>query len=246
MIPVVAMALPFLKKYVFEIIAVVAITAAVGIVWYNVNNWCNGACKDAREEKHDLEVELATCAVNAQKQLELYNAEREKWVKEVERMNEEIAALKSRNEEAVKQSRRKFENIFKEQKKNEQRQKERVAVQIRPTDTVVAPLALVREYNESVASSFGPSGDSGGKVWVPEDSSSLVGKVGTFDAVAVAEALLDNLNKYHKLAARCDALVDLVLQLEKTNAHAESGVQFEATRAGLTSEFQEDIYAEIL
>jgi hypothetical protein len=42
-------------KYLWEIIAVVCLVSALGLVYYKANHWCNKACRDYREEATELQ-----------------------------------------------------------------------------------------------------------------------------------------------------------------------------------------------
>jgi hypothetical protein len=147
--------------------------------------------------------------------MDFYFQQREGWQKQVDAQNAAIEAAKQDKVEIVEKNRKSFDQIFKENKKNEQKSKQRVSVEIRPTDVVTAPVALVREYNAAVAAGPGASSpDGGSKVGLPKDPVGTPGEVATFDAMAVASAIIDNVHKYNQLSLRCDTLVDIVKELE--------------------------------
>lgn len=207
--------LGFGRKYLFEIIAIVCFIAAIGLVVYKAQNWCNHACREAKVELSEAQGKLTACTDQAAKDKEFYLQQQAQWQKQVDEQNAAIEAAKQQKAEIVEKNRRSFDQIFKENKKNEQQSKQRVTAEIRPTDVVTAPTALVREYNAAVASRSGaPRADGGSKVGLPKDPVGTVGEVGTYDAMAVAEALIANAYRYNQLALRCDTLVDIVKELE--------------------------------
>lgn len=211
---ILALVLPALKKYLFEIIAVVCITAAVGVVWYNMNNWCNNACQKAQKEVVAVNKKLDAESKARLRDRELYDQEVAKWTAEVEKQKREIERITRARKQEAEKARRRLEDIFKETKRNEEQAQARIKAEIRPVDVVVAPLALVREYNEAVASANATLGGGGNPGWLPEGTGDLIGKTGTFDALAVATALVRNIQAYEKLVARFDVLVKYVRQLE--------------------------------
>ena len=207
----------FASKYLFEIIAAVCFAVFIGVGVYVVQNWCNHACRTAKVEATEAKAALASCKDEAGKAMAFYLDQQSKWEAQVAEQKREIEAAKAKKAEIVNKNRKSFENLFKEKKTSETQSKARVVAEVRPTDVVTAPLALVREYNAAVAASPGAAqGDSGSSV-PGANPTSLVGEVGTFDALAVAEALLDNLYKYNQLALRCNTLVDIVKELEATH-----------------------------
>lgn len=214
----------FGRKYLFEIIAVVCFVAAAGLVVYKAQNWCNHACRTAKVELTEVQASLATCQTDKAKEMSFYLEQVAQWQKQVAAQLAAIEEAKKNKEEIVEKNRRSFDQIFKEKKKNEAQSKERVVAEIRPTDVVTAPTALVREYNAAVAASAGlATGNSGSEVGVPQGAPGTLGEIGTYDAVAVAEALLANLYKYNQLALRCNTLVDIVKELEAKNGTTSVG-----------------------
>jgi len=223
----------FAGKYVFEIIAAVCFAVFIGVVVYTVQNWCNHACRTAKAEAVTAKAELAQCKAESGKALAFYLEQVAKWEAQVAEQRREIEAAKVQKAEIVDKGRRSFEKIFKEKKTSEQQSRTRIAAEVRPNDVVIAPLALVREYNEAVAASPGAAqANSGSEIGISKNPASLVGEVGTFDALAVAQALLDNLHKYNQLAVRCNALVEIVTELEATHGNNTGGSAGKAVDAG--------------
>jgi hypothetical protein len=64
------LALKFLFKYLFEIIAVVCFASALGIVYYKAQHWCNQVCRELKQENEEYRlkvVELNDVIVVAEK-----------------------------------------------------------------------------------------------------------------------------------------------------------------------------------
>lgn len=214
----------FGRKYLFEILIGVAALLAAGYATYKAQNWCNHACRTAIIERDEARANLTKCQENAEKEMAHFLTERAGWQKQVEDQAKAVKKAKAAKAKIVDDNRRKFDDIFTERKKNEAQSKERIVAQIRPSAVVTAPSALVREYNEAVAN--GTDASTGGRraeVRIPNDSAVLVGEIESFDAVAVAEALIGNVHKYNELALRCDTLVEIVKQLEEKYGHDPNG-----------------------
>ena len=204
----------FGRKYLFEIIAVICFLVFMGVVVYVVQNWCNHACRTAKVEAEEAKVALLTCTQAKEKEMAFYLEQRAEWQRQVDEQKAAIEKALKEKTEIVEQKRRSFNQIFKETKKNEASIKQRVEANVRPSDVVVAPLGLVREYNAAVASGPGAAkGDSGSQV-EGADPVGTLGTAGTFEALAVAEALIGNVLKYNELSARCTSLMELVKELE--------------------------------
>lgn len=53
-----ALILRYLVKYMWEIIAVVAMVVAVGIVYNKANHWCNAVCRELKEENEEYRLKV--------------------------------------------------------------------------------------------------------------------------------------------------------------------------------------------
>lgn len=209
--------LGFGQKYLFEIIAVVCFVAAAGLVVWKAQNWCNHACREAKVALTEATTGLNKCIEDAEKAKTFYLEQNAEWQRQVNEQRAAIEEAKKVKEAIVTQKRESFNKIFKESKTNETESKARIRADIRPADVVSAPTALVREYNAAVASGPGsPQGNRGSEV-SGQDPVGTLGSTATFDAVAVAEALIGNVYKYNQLAAQCTALMEIVKELEARN-----------------------------
>lgn len=220
----IALILGFGKKYLIEILMVVGALILLGGVVYKAQNWCNHACREARVERDEAKAALKTCQDKSEAEMAHYLNERATWQKQVDEQAAAVKTAKEAKAKIVDTNRRKFDEIFTERKKNERKSQERIVAQVKPTAVVVAPVAIMREYNEAIAN--GASTATGGRspeVGLSNDSAVLAGEVATFDAVAVAEAVVGNIHKYNELALRCDTLIDIVKELEAKNGNANDG-----------------------
>lgn len=136
-----------------------------------------------------------------------------RWEAQVKQLNEEVEASKKAKKEVVQ---RNFDMFKESKKKNEVKKKEvtsAVKESIKPTDVVTVPLVFVELYNDAVAGTGSPDG-SGREARPPADSTRAAGQIATFDAVAFTQVMLSNVLQYNELAVRCDALIDIVNELE--------------------------------
>jgi hypothetical protein len=221
------------KEYWKQIVGGIALLLVLGYSVYAAQNWCNHACRVAKVELAEAKEALDVCKAKAAKDEAFYREQQASWEKQVANQKKAIGTAKKKKAEIVEKGRKSFDNIFKENSKNEQESKARIAVAVRPADVVTAPLALVREYNEAVAASASiAEGGSGGPVGAAGNPIDLAGEVGTFDAMAVAEAVVENVHKYNQLALRCNTLIDIVKELEEKHGIHNGGTDGKAEQSG--------------
>ena len=116
--------------------------------------------------------------------------------------------------------------MFKESKKKVSTIKKETDNEIKATiaaDAVVTvPSAFVRVYNHAIEGSRVAQSNSG-DVQVPDYSIGTKAATVTFDATYFAEVLKGNVDEYNALATRCNALIDVVEELEAHNGNYAEG-----------------------
>lgn len=192
-------ALELLRTFWKPFAVALVVAGLVGGVYY----WRHQAYLEGYRE---AEAKYLECQHN-------FEIESKKWHAEVEKQKKELEAAKTEKKEIV---RRNFD-MFKESKKKVTEIKKETTNEIKATiasdDVVTVPRAFVVVYNHAVEGSRVAEGNSG-EVQVPDYSIGTKATPVTFDATYFAQTVKGNIDTYNELAARCNALIDIVEKLE--------------------------------
>jgi hypothetical protein len=224
-------------KYLWEIIAAVCLVSAIGLVYWKAQSWCNAACREQRILVQECDIVLkktnellAKERAERAKDKQYYMEQQALWQRQVDDQLAEIENVKAANQAIVEKHRKPFSDIFKRNTQNEQKAQVRINSNIKPSDVVTAPLALMREYNEAVARAPAAKGSGGGEGRLSSNPTGAEDQVATFSALAVTETLVENVNRYNQLALKCDALVDIVVDLEARYGNNSGGTDGPASK----------------
>ena len=202
------MIVDLLLRFWKPLVLAAAVASLVGGVWY----WRHQAYLEGYKE---AETKYIQCQHDFQQEVK-------KWEAQVEAQKKELAEAKAAKTEIVK---RNFD-MFKESKKKVSTIKKETDNEIKATiaadDVVTVPSAFVRVYNHAVEGSR-VAQSNGGDVQVPDYSIGTKAATVTFDATYFAEVLKGNVDEYNALATRCNALIDVVEELEAHNGNYAEG-----------------------
>jgi F0F1-type ATP synthase epsilon subunit len=166
-----------------------------------------------------LEQELKNEKTAAALMKETYTKEVERWEEQLTAQINALKKSKKEKEDIIQKNRKSFDELYKRFSQNEQKLRTALAAALNGADIVV-PRKFIGLYNAAVANRPDSSDVDGGAVEVSPDSTRVLAEVATFDAVAFSEVVIGNVLEYHRLAQRCDALVDIVIDLEASNERA--------------------------
>lgn len=209
MIPILPLLGNVLLKYWQPIALVVLGAAAIGYYNYKLHQAYNEG------EKAGLAV-AATWETKYKDCLSKYAADVQEWEARVQRVHDENVKEIDRRNKIIE-----FLNVKYSEKELELLQKQtgtrnEIKATIKVTDVVTAPANFHRLYNDAVyrSGSMPTFVGSGNPEGVQASSAELIGKSVTFDAVAFSEVVIGNVDKYNELALRCNALIDIVKEIQ--------------------------------
>lgn len=164
---------------------------------------------------------------------EEFKKEAKKWDEQLKAQIDALSKSKKEKDSIIQKHRKSFDELYK--KYSEVENALRVALQntFDPTDVVVVPRKFIGLYNDAVAASTEAADVDSGATEAPVGATGALAKVATFDATAFSEVVIGNVIEYHRLAQRCDTLVDVVTELEANNERANPvGVEGGVVRDG--------------
>jgi len=159
----------------------------------------------AQAEKQQLTTEMRQLELDRVKLIAEWNAR----VAEKERLYAELEAQqKLAATEIQRRTREDMERILRENKKL----KDSIQRYTPLGSTVCAPDSLRLHHDAAVG---GPGSPGYSPDNPPPDPGGATGKTETFDAVAVTERLVENIQRYNELAAKYNALLDFSLKMQE-------------------------------
>lgn len=201
------------------ILPLALLAVAGGMVWgYGYKKYREGFSEGEKEgleiarvanESKQAAIEERRACLAAQEVL------KEDVKREQEKLRKNTNKLIKDKEKAVQDTQESFRGRVKRLLDDRNEMAKKLNSELKPDDTVTAPPA-VRMLHDRAISDYGHSSGEGENK-ATGDSGGTAGKVETFEASAVAKVLTENIQQYNELAARCDALVDLVTQIKEIN-----------------------------
>lgn len=205
------------KELIFVVLIGLAIAGAAGHVIYTY------------KKVGQLEGALAQEQAGRKADREFYDAQVLRWEKQVAEQQAKLDAAKKDQKKIIEKNKRSFDELFKKHTKLEARIQNEITAKLRPTDVIVAPRAVEWLFNDAAkGGSYSPPAS----VRDGADSERTAYQVGTYDATAWTQALVDNALKYNELALRCDTLVDVVIELEAKYGNPTGGAAGATGTAG--------------
>ena len=136
-----------------------------------------------------------------------------RWDAQVAQLNKELDEIKLAKKEVIQ---RNF-NMFQESKKKVVNQRKETSDAIPRllsfSDRVIVPVVVVKLYNDAVEGT-GTTNRSEGQIGQAASPKGASDQITAFEAVAFADVIISNVLQYNELAVRCDALIDIVNELE--------------------------------
>lgn len=213
------MMLAVLWKFKELIIAGIVLAVVAGGVWSVVS---------AYKERDQYRAEVTLLKKQHAEEKAAWGQEVLKWERQVLRQQQELDAVKKAKDAIIRKERRKFEEIFKETKKVETHVETQTQASVQIKHGVVSvPPDFVRLYNAVADSSQVAS--AGGRIRIPDDPAGIVGEVETYDATTFTNIVLGNAIECVALAARHNALVDIVVAFEATTKERTAPMLLEET-----------------
>lgn len=151
---------------------------------------------------------------------EAFKTEAKKWDEQLKAQIEALNKSKKEKDSIIQKHRKSFDELYKKYSEVENALKVALANAFNPDDVVVVPRKFIGLYNDAAAKRSDTPDVDGGATEAPSYTGEPLAEIATFDATAFSEVVIGNVLEYHRLAQRCDALVDVVMELEASNERA--------------------------
>lgn len=205
---VLTIAWPFIKAYKnLFIYGAIALLVAGGLIWVHHDGYEKGKASQAKT--------IASLKVDLANEKEIHQHDVDSYREAQDAVKEFNARLVAKKDAIIKNQ---LEKYVQKSKQLTELQKQRAVKVNSVVGVAQLPVSFRLLYNSAVSD----HPEFGGPTTEAKDRSEVSSEVESLDARTFTQVMVGNANKYNSLAARCDALVDIVKEEENATGTNDS------------------------